>query len=185
MTTLVPSCGLTLLQGDKSEFDYVVYVTDGFGSVKIPCHRCILTVHSERLRDLMKNENFFDMVIRVKPGYIGAVIELIQYMYLKDHTLISDSVKVLEICGMFHMKADHFMIRNRMVPSVTNQYDVVDVQLHSSAKSAENDRFRMITTFHVGVAGVPKEEKKRQRKSVKTIHQTKRRSKRLLNKMIV
>lgn len=113
----IPSCGLTLLRGPRNSFDYVLRVTtDEVQFVKIFCHRCILASHSQVFNTLICGKDFFDMNIKLKPGYIGAFMELVQYMYLKDPCLIHCKNKVLELCGKFEMSLDHFLIRNSETP---------------------------------------------------------------------
>jgi hypothetical protein len=108
----IPSCGLALLKGPLNSFDYVLRITSNDQNfVHINCHRCVLLAHSATMSDLIRNENFWDMDIKVEPGYISATIELIQYMYLKDITLISNKAKVLELCALFEMPLDFFLIR--------------------------------------------------------------------------
>ena len=110
---MIPTCGETLLRGPKNSFDYVVRLTsDEKQYVSLQCHRCVLIAHSRQLGSLIYGENFWDMDIKVKHGYLGAAIELIQYLYLKDVSLISEKTKVLELCALFEMPADHFLIRS-------------------------------------------------------------------------
>ena len=112
MLSTIPSCGLALLQGPEDAFDYVVTLTDGVNSIPIYCHRCVLLVHSKKIREYLCNENYFSMDIKVQSGYLGAAIELIQYMYLKDPSLLSDKEKILDLCGFFEMPFDFLVIRN-------------------------------------------------------------------------
>lgn len=108
----IPSCGLALLKGPIASFDYVLRLTSNEKTfVHINCHRCVLLAHSKQMCNLICNENFWDMDIKVKPGYISAAIELIQYMYLKDISLITEKSKILELCAVFEMSLDFFLIR--------------------------------------------------------------------------
>jgi hypothetical protein len=132
------SCGSTLLKAPLSTFDYVLYITDGINTVKVLCHKCVLLAHSSRMMELITNENFFDLEISVLPGYITSALELIQYMYLKDPSYVSDVGKVLQLCGMFHMSSDHFAIRN----FVSTQPLAVTTQLNLYYNGAvENGNF--------------------------------------------
>lgn len=115
----IPSCGESLLKSPINTFDYVLCITDGTVTVKVLCHKCVLLTHSPKLQELINNENFFDLEIEVKPGYITATLELIQYMYLKNPKLFTDQVKVLQVCGMFYMNQDYRLIRNS--PPVTQE----------------------------------------------------------------
>ncbi len=106
----IPSCGLALLQGGS--FDYVLRISsDDKQYIHINCHRSVLTAHSSALRELISGDNFWDMDIKVRPGYVSAAIELVQYMYLKDPVLISQREKVIELCSLFGMPLDYFLIR--------------------------------------------------------------------------
>ena len=122
----INSCGLALLRGPTDSFDYTLFITDGNITVKVFCHKCVLIAHSERMRINIRGEHFFDMDIKVKPGYITAFIELVQYMYLKDPTLITKESKILELCGMLHMKLDHFLIRSEKLVK-QNEYPTVTI----------------------------------------------------------
>ena len=84
------SCGAVLLKGPVDSFDYCLYITDTKKTIKIYCHRSVLLAHSVKMRELITSENFFDLTIEVKPGYLGSMIELLQFMYLKNIALISN-----------------------------------------------------------------------------------------------
>jgi len=111
MSLVVPSCGQTLLRGPAQAFDYVLHVTDGQTQFRMNCHRCVLSAHSLHLSRLITGENFFSLSIKVQVGYLGALSELIQYMYLKDIRFVTDKTKVMELCALFEMPSDHFCIR--------------------------------------------------------------------------
>ena len=115
----IPSCGLALLKGPRNAFDYVLRLTsDDKQFVQIYCHRCVLITHSKKMSDLICNENFWDMDVKVKPGFLGAAVELIQYMYLRDITLISDKSKILELCAVFEMPLDFFLIQQNQAQAL-------------------------------------------------------------------
>jgi hypothetical protein len=128
MLGLVPSCGLTLLRAPQRLCDYTLVVDDGAAKVKVLCHRAVLAAHSEKLAKLMTAENYFDMSVRVKPGYLGAMVELLQYMYLKDPALISDQEKLLQMCGLLHMKVDHFVVSRKKLRQL-NEYPTTQLTL--------------------------------------------------------
>jgi hypothetical protein len=134
--SLIPSCGLSLLKSPRDTFDYVLFITDDTVTVKVLCHKCVLLSHSERLRELISGENYFDLDIKVKKGYISSLLELIQYMYLKDPMLISNSDKILELCGMFHMELDHFIIRTNKAVQL-NTYPMTSVVLKHQQKQQD------------------------------------------------
>jgi hypothetical protein len=85
-----PSCGLTLLRAPRSTRDYWLELTshDEF-SVTVHCHRCVLLAHATTLQEYLTGENYWNMSIKVKPGYVSAAAELIQFMYLKNPRLIT------------------------------------------------------------------------------------------------
>lgn len=77
-----PGLGLTLLNAPAETFDYVLHLTsDDRRFVRIHCHRCVLQAYSGRFRKLTCDKNLFDLEIKVLPGYLTAMIEIIQYMY--------------------------------------------------------------------------------------------------------
>jgi hypothetical protein len=124
----IPSCGLSLLQGPLDAFDYVLWLTDGEQQIKVLAHRCVLLAHSEKMRELITGENFFECTIKVKPGYLTACLELLQFMYMKDPRLIHHVDQVLELCGMFRMPYDHIAIRDEKLEP-TDVYVTVELQL--------------------------------------------------------
>jgi len=135
-TLNIPSCGLTLLSGPKNAFDYVLRITsDDKQFVQINCHRCVLIAHSPQLGNLINGENFFDMSIKVKFGYIGACLELIQYFYLKDPSLISEKEKILELCGLFEMSLDHFLIRENKSETL-DRYPMIKLNIMADESSS-------------------------------------------------
>jgi hypothetical protein len=131
----IPSCGLALLRGPLDSFDYVLRITSNEKTfVHINCHRCVLLAHSKKMSDLIRNENFWDMDIKVRPGYISAVIELIQYMYLKDISLVTEKSKILELCGLFEMPLDFFLIRTESLDYL-NQYPTIQLNIEPDDSS--------------------------------------------------
>ena len=148
--SLIPSCGVTLLRSSKKFCDYTLRLDDGRAQVKIMCHRCVLMSHSHRLSTLMTSENYFDMRICVKPGYLSSAVELIQYMYLKDPTLLSEKGKILEICGLFHMSIDHFIIsRNKLHKS--NDYPITNIVMHFNHEKQGGEVLTVANDFHRNV----------------------------------
>lgn len=113
-----PSCGLVMLRAPLDTCDYVLNITtDDKQYVQIHCHKCVLKCHSKRLNDLMTGERFHESTIKVPKGYSGAFIELVQYMYLRDLTVISDRDKVKKLCAMLDMPYDIFIIsKNKLRP---------------------------------------------------------------------
>ncbi len=114
----IPSCGLALLQAPQSTFDYVLHLTEGESPdaprARVLTHRCVLLAHSEMMQSLINDTTFFDLTINLQPGYLGACIELLQFMYVKDPDLLSDVDKVLHLCGTFQMPYCHLVIRERL-----------------------------------------------------------------------
>jgi hypothetical protein len=64
---------------------------------------------------LITAENFFDLTISVKPGYIGSMLELLQYLYLKNLGLLSNIPKILELCALLKMPQDFARASNVIV----------------------------------------------------------------------
>lgn len=109
----IPSCGLSLLCAPVEAHDYVLKLTDDDKHyVHINCHRCVLLAHSKKMRELMTGENYFSMIIRLQTGYIGACVELLQYMYLRDLSLITEKDKVLKMCSLFDMPFEFVLLKN-------------------------------------------------------------------------
>ena len=145
--TVIPSCGLTMLQAPKDTFDYTLRITsDDKIFVSVQCHRCVLTTHSERLRYLMTNENYFTMDIKVEPGYVAPTLELLQYMYLKDASLIFHKEKALKLLALFEMPLEHFLVRTEGTMPV-NTYDTVQflIQYDESSCIAATDFLKCLT----------------------------------------
>ena len=145
--TVIPSCGLTMLQAPKDTFDYTLRITsDDKIFVSVQCHRCVLTTHSERLRYLMTNENYFTMDIKVEPGYVAPTLELLQYMYLKDASLIFHKEKALKLLALFEMPLEHFLVRTEGTMPI-NTYDRVQflIQYDESSCIAATDFLKCLT----------------------------------------
>lgn len=132
-----PSCGLSLLRASEETFDYVLHVTsDDLHFVRIHCHKAVLRCHSPRFSDLMTGANYAELEVKLPTGYFGAFIELVQYMYLRDITLISHAQKVLKLCAMFDMPFDIFLIRTRAIEPI-NTYRSLAFQLVSDQEPRE------------------------------------------------
>jgi len=114
--------------------------------VQINCHRCVLLSHSKKMQTLINGENFWDMDIKVKPGFVAATIELIQYMYLKDISLISEKNKMLELCALFEMPLDYFLLRSDTLEQL-NRYEIVqlNIQLDDSSCITTVDLLKRLT----------------------------------------
>jgi BTB/POZ domain len=106
------SCGLKMLCAPKECFDYCLYVTDSKKVVKLFCHRAVLLSHSIRMRELITGENYFDLTLSVEPGYLGAMLELLQFMYLKNVGLLSNRDKILDLCALLQMKPEFVRAEN-------------------------------------------------------------------------
>jgi hypothetical protein len=122
----IPSCGLTLLTTSEDTFDYVLTITESGTTIRavVHAHRCVLAAHSGTLRRMMTDENFFELDVTVNAGYLSATLQLLQYMYLKDATLLTHKPKVQELCVFFDMPTDHFLITNETALAVLNKYPV-------------------------------------------------------------
>jgi len=106
----VRSCGQTLLQGPSNTFDYVLHLTDGKQQATMFCHRSVLSVHSKRFNTTINGENYFDQEVQVLPGYMGAMLELIQFMYLKDTRYLTQHKKIKKLCIFLDVPLDLFRI---------------------------------------------------------------------------
>lgn len=109
-TAGIKSCGQTLLQGAEHTFDYVLHLTDGKQQATLFCHRAVLAAHSKKLDAAINAENYFDQEIQVLPGYLGAMIELIQFMYLKDQSLITQCGRIKKLCVFLDVPLDLFRL---------------------------------------------------------------------------
>jgi hypothetical protein len=79
------------------------------------------------LRELITSENYFDLTIDVPLGYLGAMLELLQFMYLKNTGLLTNREKILELCAVLKMKPEFVIASN--VPSQLNVIDLDSCQL--------------------------------------------------------
>ena len=127
--TSIPSCGLSLLQSPYK--DFILTISDDNVSVVINCHRAVILAHAERLGTYSRGEDFFSSSVQVENGYVPVMIELVQYMYLKDPTLISQKDKMLTMCSRIGMKLDFFFINNNQLKKV-NKYDHLLCMFQSS-----------------------------------------------------
>jgi len=133
--TTVMSCGMALLRGPRNSFDYTLFLTsDDIQFVRVYCHRAVLIAHSPQLSQIITGENYFESSIKLKVGYIGACLELLQYFYVKDPLLITQKDKVLELCALFEMDMDYFLIKNE---KHTHTVDTTNLKLHFVADSSE------------------------------------------------
>ena len=89
----VPSCGLTLLRHAPPDFVLTLCVAWSSPSppprLQLRLHRCVLVAHSEAFRTLLTRENYFQCTVSLQPGHLGAMLQILQYMYLKDTSLLS------------------------------------------------------------------------------------------------
>lgn len=119
-TMRLMSCGESLLFSQPKTFDFLLLLTtDDYNRVSVPCHRCILLTHSPKLAQLIKNDNYFSLEIKLQPGFILAFLELVRYMYLKEPARITQTEKVLRLCSFLEMSNDHFLVRSRAIPELS------------------------------------------------------------------
>lgn len=131
------SLGQVLLSGNPNTFDYVLNLTeDGKTFVKVHCHRCVLCACSNRFDNLIGGEEYFEMNIKLLPGYLLPMLELIQYMYLRDLKLISHKKEVLKLCGSFEMPMQHFTIRTMADPVFMRDQREIHVHLDKDGSRA-------------------------------------------------
>jgi hypothetical protein len=99
------SCGRTLLLNHQST-SYSLHIqeigTDNF--VILKCHRDVLISHSVVLSNLILNgSNYFSCRVDVRQGFIPSMLEIIQFMYLKDVNLFTDIMKVKQLSEWLQM----------------------------------------------------------------------------------
>ncbi len=124
------SCGLGLLRGPVSCFDYVIHVTSDHETyVKVLAHRMVLRTFSRRFRRLINDENYFSLVVELQPTFIGPFLELIQFMYLRDVSLLTDKKKILSLCGTLEMNTEVFAI-NTGLSLEDRPTHLVSIHLH-------------------------------------------------------
>lgn len=104
------SCGQMMLQSPIDTMDFCLYVTDKKQVIKILCHRSVLLAHSLRLSELINADNFYDLTVEIKPGFINSMLELLQFMYLKDIRRLTDKTKILYLSKILKMRRDFSMI---------------------------------------------------------------------------
>jgi hypothetical protein len=141
MSSLVspPSCGLSMLRAPDDTFDFILSLTSNDKErVSIHCHRAVLRCHSPKLSEYMTGHNYFYLEIKLPDGYLGSCIELIQYMYIRDISKISDREKILKLCAMFEMPLDFFLIRKEISGSSTtnNNYRTIELRLSSDSNTS-------------------------------------------------
>ena len=116
-----PSCGAALLRGPRECFDYVLFVTDGSTTAKVLCHKGVLMCHSPKFRELIVTDNYFALDVRVQPGFLPAMLELLQYLYLKDPSLLaSPRSKLLQLCAWLQMPQEFLQLRDDTAKKVEN-----------------------------------------------------------------
>lgn len=113
------TCGYVLLRAPVETFDFLLRFSTPTSStvVSVYCHRAILVAYSEYFRHWILHpdhggEFHHQLNIRVDDGQLGAALELIQFMYLRDPTLLSNRNKVLQLCGLFRLYKEHLFIRS-------------------------------------------------------------------------
>lgn len=120
-----------MLRAPADTFDYVLHVTsDDRHFARVHCHKAVLRCHSARFSALMTGANYAELEVKLAPGFLGAFLELVQYMYLRDVTLISHPQKVMRLCAQFDMPTEIFFIREKAV-APRNTYPTVTFTLVS------------------------------------------------------
>lgn len=127
-----------MLQAIEDTCDYVLHVTsDDQHFLRIHCHKAVLRCHSPRFSELMTGANYSELEVKLPVGFFGAFIELVQYMYLRDIHLISHAHKVMQLCAMFDMPFDIFLIRTGGVQPI-NTYASLTFTLTSDRQPEEH-----------------------------------------------
>lgn len=126
-----------MLQAPEDTFDYVLHITSNDQHfVRLHCHKAVLRCHSPRFSALMTGANYSELEVKLPQGFFGAFLELVQYMYLRDITLISHPQKVMQLCAMFDMPFDIFLIRTQGVAPI-NTYRSLAFSLVSDGEPRE------------------------------------------------
>lgn len=102
-----------MLLDNMSTTDYILYLHDSQHVVKCAVHRAILELYSTKFVEIIKN-NYFQCCLKVVDGYIPAMLELLQFMYLRSFNLISENNidKVKTLCVFLEMPKEFSMIKN-------------------------------------------------------------------------
>jgi hypothetical protein len=79
------------------------------------------------MRELITSDCYFDLTIDVPLGYLGSMLELLQFMYLKNTGLLTNREKIVTLCALLKMKPEFVIASN--VPSHTNVIDLDSCQL--------------------------------------------------------
>lgn len=133
----IDSLGQHLLRGPNNSFDFKLKLTEDCHTVVcICCHRSILCAYSRKFSRLIKDQDYFDITIKCMPGYLGPMIELIQYMYLRNPKFITHKERVLKLCGTLEMPLQHFTIQRDADPEFTRRNHACQVQLVPNTSSA-------------------------------------------------
>lgn len=176
---MVESCGLTLLKSPLKTFNYVLHLTtDDVHYIQINCHKCVLLAHSKRILREMKSDTYFHFTIKVLPGYLGAFLELLQYMYLKNPALITEKDKICHLMGYLEMPSEFYVLQNMPVLKKAHQknstHDIVQLHLYSDEGSCilQKDFLKTIRAItNTGICAQPRllshEEQKHQPKKRK------------------
>lgn len=113
------TCGHVLLRAPLETFDFLLRFStpNSPNVVSVYCHRAILVAYSEYCRHFILNPDFkgefhYQLNIQVEDGQLGAALELIQFMYIRDPALLSDRNKILQLCGLFRMYQEHMFIQS-------------------------------------------------------------------------
>lgn len=109
------SLGETLLHGPPEAFDFTLCITDGRFRIPVRCHSCVLLTYSPVFTQYMREQSRFTCTWKVDRGYLGAAMELIQFLYLRRLELVSHRDKVLELAAFLRMPSLFFHM-NTHVP---------------------------------------------------------------------
>lgn len=127
------SCGEALLRSSLKTSDFVLYVTEASedNSCKICVHRAVLSAHSVILHDMIHDgEHFFELMLVLDDGYMSAMIEFLQFMYLHDFKRITQNEKVKYLMVKFCMPVHYYSLLS--VDSSQTVLSNVCIQLESS-----------------------------------------------------
>lgn len=147
------SCGSVLLSGPAHTFDYVLHLDDSVQQVHVWCHRVVLATHSALLSELMRGENYWEQCLQVASGYLGACLELIQFFYLRDLSLLTDRSRILRVCQFFKVPLEIFMYFSTPHTSQPPNFPVYHLTLHAGDQAWMGSEFLRSTLWphtHIG-----------------------------------
>jgi len=110
------SCGHGLLELDPRTFDMKLRITDGVSAAVVYVHSVVLCqspLLSRVILDTPVRESGF-MQLRVQPGCVMAMLEVLQFLYLKQPAFSADPDAVRRLLSWLEMPLAHYTFRQYM-----------------------------------------------------------------------